>query len=96
MDNVAKNATTGDFSLSADGKTLTIEASGLTGNCVMAHGQVRYNTSTVAYNANIYTSGNDIVIWLSSVTAGTAPDLTAVLDAGTVLVFLHILYITSA
>ncbi len=33
-DNVAKDATTGDFTLNAAGTVLTVEATGLTGNCV--------------------------------------------------------------
>lgn len=93
-DNIVKDATTGDFSLSVDGKTLTIEASGLTGNCVYVLGVVNYNASTTDLIVIIYASGNDICISLRNSTTGADLDITTLVDTGNI--YVEFLYITDA
>ena len=61
-DNIAKGATTGNFTLSADGKEFTVEAAGLSGNCisVIAAGY-SYSDPTAFYQGVLpYASSNDI------------------------------------
>jgi hypothetical protein len=94
-DNVAKGATTGNFTLNAGGTELLVEAAGLSGNCVMAQGGVADNPSTTTLNGyNIKAGSNDILITLSN-NAGVDQDLTALVDAGAPLE-LYILYLTDA
>lgn len=93
-DNIAKNATTGDFSLAANGATLTIEASGLTGNAVMAFGVIFYNASGTDVVVKITAPSNDIALVLYNSTTGALLDLTTLVDTGNL--YFHILYITSA
>ena len=91
-DNIGKDGTTGDFSLRADGVKLTIETSGLTGNCVFAFGSVVDNASAVSLNAQIYAQNSDIVIYLNNSATGAAQDITALVDTGTIR--MYIIYIT--
>lgn len=93
-DNIAKNATTGDFSLNNLGTILTIEASGLTGNCVCAIGVIRRNNSTTPADAGVTVTSNDIRIIASNAATGDALDLTDLVDTGAL--YWYILYITSA
>ena len=93
-DNIGKGATVGDFSLSANGETLTIEASGLTGNCVMAFGIIATNASGTGLTPVVYSSGNDIVIWLRHSTTGANQDITNLADTGDINI--SALYLTSA
>lgn len=93
-DNVAKNATTGPFTLSANGGALTIEASGLSGNVVMAFGFHPYNSSGTAIVWQIYAYGNDIRLEITNATTGAALDLTTLVDTGDLQA--EVLYITSA
>ena len=79
--NVAKDGTTGNFTLNAAGTLLTIEAAGLTGNCVAAFGFIASDASGVANpTLDIKASGNDVLIAIKS--SGTAADLTARVDLG--------------
>jgi len=91
-DNIAKNATTGNFTLDDGGDTLTIEAAGLTGNVIMAMGYVRSNASEVPITLSIDALSNDIRIRTFDLT-GSAEDLTALVDTGNI--YVSILYLTS-
>lgn len=93
-DNIAKNATTGNFTLDAAGDDLTIEASGLTGNCVYAIGTLQHNASGADLIARGVASGNDIIIYLQNSTTAVKQDITTLVDTGTIA--LDILYITDA
>lgn len=92
-DNISKGGTTGNYSLNAGGTQLTIEASGLTGNAVMAQGTIRYDESnTTNPTLGCYASGNDILVSVFS--AAVEQDLTALVDLGAI--HINILYLTDA
>ncbi len=93
-DNIAKNATTGDFTLSADGTTLTIEASGLTGNALMSFATMVSNASGTALDVDSYQTGNDIVVILRHTTTAVAQDMTTLVDTNNMIV--SIIYVTDA
>lgn len=93
-DDIGKGATTGSFTLDADGKVLTIEAAGLSGNVNYAMGTMYYNASGVEALEHIRATGNDIVIGVGVPTAGTALDITTLVDTGQMQ--MQILYITDA
>lgn len=93
-DNIAKDATTGDFSLTATGVNLNIKASGLSGNCVYAIGQIYSNASGTDITAGVYPVSNDITIKAVASKTGVDQDLTVLVDTGPINV--HIFYITDA
>lgn len=93
-DNIAKDASVGNFSLNAAGTVLTIEAAGLSGNVVMAHGTVRYNGTATDLTIFADASGNDITIALRNSTTGATLDLTTLVDTGSIAI--NILYLTDA
>jgi len=95
VDNIGKGATVGDFSLNADGTRLTIEKTGLSGNCLYVLGHIYHNASTV--NLTLYEFANaaanyGIAIYLRSSPGGVNQDITALVDDGDIL--LHLFYIT--
>ncbi len=93
-DNVAKGATTGNFTLDAGGTHLTIEAAGLSGNVVNAIANVIHNASNTIISNWTEVVSNDIEIQLKLITTGAAQDITVLVDTGSVL--LDVLYITDA
>ena len=93
-DNIAKNATTGNFTLSADGKSLTVEAAGLSGNVLTAIGFCRSNASAVSLDWDVRASGNDIIISGRQNGTAAAQDLTSLVDTGAM--YLEIRYMTDA
>ena len=93
-DNIAKNATTGDFHLTVDGIELRIESTGLTGNCVMAIGSLIQNSSGTYYTGQCNMESNSIKMYVQAIDGGWG-NLTAIVDVPGVLYF-DILYITSA
>jgi hypothetical protein len=93
-DNVAKGATTGNFTLSADGTTLTVEAAGLSGNCVMSFPAKSFNSAGPFLDCDVRAATNDIQVILRNPTSGAGQDLCGHVDNGTVKIL--ILYITSA
>ncbi len=97
-DNIIKNATTGDFTLNAAGTLLTIEATGLTGNVLMAIGSMSYNVSTSSLFIGCRNSLNDIVVEFMLNADGVAQDITALVDAAgaTGQMIIEILYVTNA
>ena len=97
-DNIAKNATTGNYYLSSGGTDLRILGTGLTGDPLTAFNNLAYNDTTV----NIFTTskyeatGLSIEVNARLATTGVAQDWTAVVDTGAGTVVLFILYITTA
>lgn len=93
-DNVAKGATTGNYTLDATGHNLIIEAAALSGNVVMAIADIARNASEAFLTCDCAPLTNDISTkWYADFT-GVAADLTARVDAGAIL--LNILYLTDA
>jgi len=93
-DNIAKDATTGNFTLDANGKVLLVEASGLAGNCVSAFGFITRNASGTDLNAEIFAISNDIRIAVFNSTADASLDMTVLVDTGAICA--EILYVTDA
>ncbi len=93
-DDIAKNATTGNFTLSADGTALTIEAAGLTGNALIVMSTISYNLSTVSIFVDSYVAANDLIFRLPLNATGAGQDMTTLVDTGQVN--LLIFYITDA
>jgi len=93
-DNIAKGATTGDFSFSADGKLLTIEASGLSGNALAVFGTIYFNYTFAPVNSYACCSANDILISIYDHTAGDYINIEELVNTGSV--YLSLLYITDA
>ncbi len=93
-DNVAKGATTGNFTLNAGGTELIVEAAGLSGNCLFVIASLRSNASGVAMYSGSFANANDILVQLNDITTGAQQDMTILVDTGTIDV--HLLYLTSA
>jgi len=93
-DNIAKGATTGHFTLSSDGQTLKIEASGLSGNAIYSLGTIYGNYSTTDLIGNVRTESNDLVVRLRNSNTGANEDMTVLVDTG--LIYVEIFYITDA
>ena len=94
-DNVAKDATTGNFTLDGDGFYFKIEAAGFTGNCIAVLSATVYwnfcGTNLTVWHA---ADTNDIKIAVLDSTAGTGLDLTTLVDTGDI--YISILYLTDA
>lgn len=93
-DNIAKDATTGHFTLDDGGLFLTIENSGLSGNVLHAMGVFVINTTGASLMVHVYVSDGDIVIAMRSPIVGGPTDLTTLVDTGNMYVI--ITYITDA
>ncbi len=93
-DNVAKNATTGNFILDAGGLVLQVDASGLTGNAIAAIGALEANASTASIFPQVYASGNNFVIRCKLNATGAVQDVTVLVDTG--IIDIAIQYVTSA
>ncbi|MHC4464616.1 MAG: hypothetical protein ACYS30_24770, partial [Planctomycetota bacterium] len=93
----AKNATTGNYYLTATGKGLRILDTGLSGNPLMAFPNIGYNDTATPLmcTMSIEVAPSDAMEISCRATAdGTQQDITALVDAGTIVVY--ILYITDA
>lgn len=93
-DNITKGVTTGHFTLSADGKSLTIEASGLTGNSLGALGFLNYNSTGTDYRMYVLASAGNIAMNVKNPITGANQDITTVVDTG--FIYVIILYVTDA
>ena len=91
-DNVAKDATTGHFTLDAAGNILRVENAGLTGIVLAAFGTIAKNASGTALGATIDATGNDIYFLPRDAATGDVQDLTALVDVGIITIYLF--YIT--
>ncbi|KKN40059.1 hypothetical protein LCGC14_0737220 [marine sediment metagenome] len=91
-DNIAKNATTGDWGLDINGKNLQIKASGLTGNAVAVIASFRNNASGTVLQIDTTVVGNDINIRL--VPGSGELDMTVLVDVGAMS--FNLMYITDA
>jgi len=94
-DNVAKGATTGNFTLDAAGEYLIIEKTGLSGNVVMAQGTLASNPGGTVATLDCLDTTNDIKLALRNSSASTLLDLTALVDVAAPIE-IYILYITDA
>ena len=95
-DNVAKGATTGNFTLDATGYALKIEASGLDStNCVaVLSAVIGQNLSTTEITVSGKHLSNDIYLRFFNTATGGTVDLTTLVDTGRIHV--NIAYITDA
>jgi len=93
-DNITKDATTGNFSLNADGTQLRIKASGLTGNVVFVMGILHQNASGADLTGSVSRISNEILIMLPHSTTAVHQDITTLVDTGKM--YLTIFYITDA
>ena len=93
VDNIAKGATTGGFTLDAQGQTLLIEAAVLEGNVVFAVPSVLINYNTARALPYVFALSNDIQVKIASDVGGTIKDITAFVDAGRIVIAIP--YITN-
>jgi len=93
-DNIAKNATTGHFTLSSTGVLLHIEAAGLSGNVVGGIASLYSNNSGQDLTVNFVPDSNDIRLDLRSSPGGVPLDITGLADGGQISI--NLLYITHA
>lgn len=94
-DNIAKDATTGNYTLDSDGYVLLIEAAGLTGNAVkVLNVSILSNASGTALTCDFTVTSSDISLHFKNATDATSQDLTSLVDTGAISVM--ITYITTA
>jgi len=95
-DNVAKNATTGDFTLDVAGAFLTIENSGLAGAVVALLGAfIKLNTATHIEVLSLGHPGGDIQLGFVADVALGYIDLTAAITAGK-YIYVYLNYLIEA
>ncbi len=94
VDNIAKNATTGDFALSSAGVELTILSTGLSGTLIAAWGAFRHNKTNAGIRVSVRMTGSGIMIHFTEANAGTDHDITGSIQAAETGI--DIFYITDA
>lgn len=79
-DNIAKNATTGHYTLSADGTYFSIENAGLSGSVLSVMGtmSVQYGHGLTWINSRIMQSGSDIQVLIYADKIGNGVDWTTI------------------
>ena len=93
-DNVAKNATTGNFYLSIDGEGLKILNTGLQGDLIdIISVFLHYNASGVPLFIRTEFNASGILIWAKHNTTNVGQDWTVLVDTGGI--FIDLVYITS-
>ena len=95
-DNIPKGGSSGAFSLSADGKTLIIADSAISGDTIavlIAH--IVINQTTTAFNVDVSVLSG-IRLQFTTDPNGSDIDLASIIDTGGGTIYIHILYITSA
>jgi len=92
-DNIAKGATTGAFTLNANGQILEIENTGLSGIVKMAMGSLARNDSSASFNAGVDNYDNNIRVVLTSDPGGNI-DITSLTI--TTYIDIRVLYMTDA
>jgi len=93
-DNIAKNATTGHFTLSSTGKLLVIENAGLSGVVLDCWGILVRNETQTAVKIAVCVDAGDIQMYASTNDFGVQQDLTVLVELDDLLVYIH--YITDA
>lgn len=94
-DNISKGATTGDFTLGANGAELGVEETGLSGNCVaVISGTIGLNASQTDITVDAYQVNNNIRLDFYDTATGAVADLTTLVDTG--MIFVEVSYITDA
>ena len=94
VDNVAKGATTGVWTLSASGATLLLLNTGISGDAVaVISAEIYSNASRTALTVAGSVNGG-IQLSFYNATSGAAVDLTTLVDTGAI--YLNISYLTSA
>jgi len=93
-DNVTKGATTGNYALNSAGTILDIQAAAFSGNIVMAFASMGVNSSGTSLTAFVYPISGKLRVMLYSDPAGTAQDITTLVDTG--YIYVNLLYLTSA
>lgn len=97
-DNLGKGGDTGVFALSAPGGDLTLQDSGLTGDCVSVLAQsIHANSTGTVLNVSGSVSGG-IVLSFTNGTTGAAADLPLLVDGsgGAAALIANVTYVTSA
>jgi len=93
-DNITKNATTGAFTLSADGKTLHILHSALSGEVQALWTQITTKNMSQSITILVANTDSDIHIEIRNSTTGVSYDMTTLVDDGYLLFYIY--YITNA
>jgi hypothetical protein len=93
-DNVAKGATTGNYTLDATGSRLDIGSAAFTGNVLMALGTILINASGVVTTTNVVNLANGIRVYLNHASTGAGQDMTVLVDTGSI--YVNMLYLTDA
>ncbi len=97
-DNVAKNATTGHFTLNAGGTALQVENAGLSGAVLEAMGALGYLITATSIFVECRMNASDLYMEIRANATGAAQDITALVDGGggTGHYTIEIFYITDA
>jgi len=83
--NIAKGATTGIWTLSADGSTLTLESGGLSGNCIAVIAANIWKNESTANIVFLYMAYfNGIFLQFFNATTGAVVDLTTLVNTGSI------------
>jgi len=93
-DNIAKDATTGDFALNATGTQLIILNTGLAGDARFVMANIIINATNQAAIAYPAIQGTGIRLELQGLSDGTPKDLTGLVDLAAF--YVQLLYITDA
>jgi len=94
QDNIAKNATTGHFKLSSDGKVLVLLNTGLTGSVLYVISNLISNATTNEFLSNASKVDDGIQMLFQGLSDGANKDITGFINAGDF--YTHLLYITDA
>ena len=94
VDNVAKNAITGVFSLDVNGLYLTWLNTGISGDCVaVISANIDYNASGAALTVYAGIDANGIMIIVRNNSTGAALSIPTLVDTG--IIYIQIAYLTS-
>jgi len=93
---LAKSGASGDFSLSANGRVLTLELGNVIGvvSATIQIGDINSSSSTETYYADVAASGSDVLLQFYLQGTSTSVDITTIMDAGDLLDVL-IFYVTN-
>lgn len=90
---IAKGATVGIFTLSADGTNINLN---VTGECIgIISSDVVWNGSTSPANTNASDTGSNMGITVYYDNGGGGVDLSGAVDTGTGVIYIDVVYVTS-